>query len=643
MSPHQAKQFEEVIRSHLGATSKELQTGMSKKIGHLPNVKEIHPGLQNINKLTYHKNKVRKGLKDHQGNAADPNDTTVTNLREIQRDFPGFITTLSLLEGEILIAFRPPSMPDALNLSMYSFITDTTFTLFDGGYYLCTSVIFCEFIQRHPIAFAAVMDGMTARHYQKYFLALLTAYKITFMDLDQFIGVIIDFSDAQRKGFLEAYHIRSGKDNGIQYIKGCTVYFERNAKRLAKAYTNDVHGGSKAKMYEMRMLLSKLHAVETKIEYKNILKQVLELYPQARQFVAWWNCKDVRGTIFPGVSTMNQRLFDHLTTTTNAVESQHNAMYHLIRRRQSLGRNLRHILKFAENDENAIQHYMRGYPSYYGSRKLKSLKRSRTNNGKGKTKVTKYRNDGRAPDTQRALCKPDGGQYDFSSDSDDDDSSGGSIESGGDVIWAPDDYETTSDVGTSSSDLDENDLDGQGLDELDAIVAESEQDQDADPEFPNEQDYHRSYLLLLCQNRDSSCYIDAPMELMLHAVMPFIISDTDPDNEYDDILRQAYHCYQENTYKQRSFGLEFDDAAALFEHFISNFSERVQEALTLQLVQKTTCRNCNHEAYHINEINEDPPLIHVNHYQLSKRRATDKSSYSAPPKDFATLVLDEVT
>ncbi|KAI9493012.1 hypothetical protein BDB00DRAFT_788245 [Zychaea mexicana] len=131
------------------------------------------------------------------------------------------------------------------------------------------------------------------------------------------------------------------------------------------------------------------------------------MYPKAAGFVAWWNRKEVRGTVFPAVSTLHEGLRDYYGHTTYAVESFHNSLYHLIKKRQSIVDNFRCVLKYVDNDEKAIGHFLRGVTSYYGlnmSRGREKVSTKKRVRSKRKT-VDRYENDGRAPDTAQMLKK----------------------------------------------------------------------------------------------------------------------------------------------------------------------------------------------------------------------------------------------
>ena len=362
ISPQQADKLHGMVKN--GATPSELQMGMSKRTNNLGNASEIHPDFENIEKLRYERRKILKASPIEQPKM----NSSIEDFFKIQEEFPGYITVLWLKKGEMVITFCPPKLKKVFEIHKYPSIRDVTFSVFESGYYLCTSVLYYEVLQSYPIAFGAVLDGITAKHFDFYYQALFNAYEIVFpQDPDEengknILGFLQDFSQAQHKGFISAYkqQTKNSKKEGLKYLKECTIHYERNARKLAETYANDMHDGSRKQMKKMRKLLFGLRMVETEAQYNKIWEKVLEMYPKSKCFVRWWNSESVRGSIFPAVSTMNSRLLRHYCFTTNAVESFHNKLYHLIKKNQPLNNNLRSVLQYTEHGEKALSHFIKG-------------------------------------------------------------------------------------------------------------------------------------------------------------------------------------------------------------------------------------------------------------------------------------------
>ncbi|KAG2216139.1 hypothetical protein INT45_009250 [Circinella minor] len=220
LSPQQADKLHGMVKN--GATPSELQMGMSKRTNNLGNASEIHPDFENIEKLQYERKKILKASPIEQPKM----NSLIKDFFKIQEEFPGYITLLWLTKGEMVISFCPPKLKKVLKIHKYPFITDVTFSVFESGYYLCTSVMYCEVLQSHPIVFGAVLDGVTAKHFDFYYQVLFNAYEIVVFPQDpdeengkNILGFLQDFSQAQHKGFISAYkwQTKNSKEEGLKY------------------------------------------------------------------------------------------------------------------------------------------------------------------------------------------------------------------------------------------------------------------------------------------------------------------------------------------------------------------------------------------------------------------------------------------
>lgn len=131
------------------------------------------------------------------GDSNKPTSAGTDSLKEfldLQDEYPGYISECSLLRGQFIVAAYPPKLQTILDPSAHPFVTDVTFSVFEKGYYLCTSMLFCECLQRNVVAFSAILNGLTSMDFELYFLVLFDTYKITFAS--EFMGVVMDFSDA---------------------------------------------------------------------------------------------------------------------------------------------------------------------------------------------------------------------------------------------------------------------------------------------------------------------------------------------------------------------------------------------------------------------------------------------------------------
>ena len=402
LSANQEQELGACIEANPGATPKDLILGMSSAIGTtFPSVRNINPMLQNIDRLGYHVRKEKNKVVTENNESGIEVRMAIQDLYLVQEDFSDMFVSFDLIKGSTVIGFRLPVISGVINLQANPMIMDATFTVFQKGFYLCTTVVYCQEIQKYATIFSAVIDGLSQSNFKAYFLKLFNVYDITFDGRKDILGVIMDFSDAQRLGFIQAYHDITARGDGIKYIKGCRVHFKRNVFKMAEAYKQQ-HGGEKTRKKE----ISKL--AKTEDEYNAILSNLEEKFHIAKSWIRWWNRNDVRTTIFPAVSAMKPDLQDHPTTDTNAVESFHNEVYRRMKKRStSLVTNLRKTLQLIQHDDFAMDNYLQGSSYYYGKQPRKSNKKKRKHVGdpehhiskKRKLKAAKYVNDGDAPCT----------------------------------------------------------------------------------------------------------------------------------------------------------------------------------------------------------------------------------------------------
>ncbi|KAI9493011.1 hypothetical protein BDB00DRAFT_405149 [Zychaea mexicana] len=167
---------------------------MRKKRDDLRPARDIHPSLQKYDKLTYEIKKIRN---EDPSILPPSRSDSPKELIDLQEEYPGYVTDCSLKKGNMIIACYPPKLSRKLEFYVHPLITDTTFSVFEKGHYLCTSVIFSPQLQRHVVAFSAVLDGNTTEHFELYFAALFKAFTFP----NECVGVVMDFSTLREPDF----------------------------------------------------------------------------------------------------------------------------------------------------------------------------------------------------------------------------------------------------------------------------------------------------------------------------------------------------------------------------------------------------------------------------------------------------------
>ncbi|KAG0184097.1 hypothetical protein DFQ28_000140 [Apophysomyces sp. BC1034] len=81
------------------------------------------------------------------------------------------------------------------------------------------------------------LDSTSHKHYKNYFLALFCTYKVDFNSANTMLGVIVDFYQAQRRGFIEAveeYATSISSTIAESYLKGYCMHFMQQVDRVEK-------------------------------------------------------------------------------------------------------------------------------------------------------------------------------------------------------------------------------------------------------------------------------------------------------------------------------------------------------------------------------------------------------------------------
>jgi hypothetical protein len=154
----------------------------------------------------------------------------------------------------------------------------------------------------------------------------------------------VDFSDAQRKGFILALadywegipgNVKTRDElEGLaeSLLKGCHQHFRRQVDRVSKisavvspplkdAFTN--------------MCLKLAHTTD-ETEFQKSALYLNNEFPLARPWLAWWLRSEHAQEVFPACARMSEELWHSLPDTTNAGESIHNQLMQICKSNHTL-------------------------------------------------------------------------------------------------------------------------------------------------------------------------------------------------------------------------------------------------------------------------------------------------------------------
>ena len=134
-------------------------------------------------------------------------ERSVEELQELKNDFPGYLQSVNIMPSEFCITFSVPAVAARVDFHKHPILTDVTYDCFTKGYYLCSTNIFFDELDKFGVVFQAVLDGLTTDHFKAYFLAFFRTFAFAIGRLDEDID--INFSSLVcRTDYLMLYNNR---------------------------------------------------------------------------------------------------------------------------------------------------------------------------------------------------------------------------------------------------------------------------------------------------------------------------------------------------------------------------------------------------------------------------------------------------
>jgi hypothetical protein len=356
VTPSSMKTFVETIKNQPGnLTTKAMMVGTSSlSSGPMPlgNVDDIFMNKDRTRQLKY---KVEKVL-----NLKTAITTTIEEMMDLQQHYPDHFRLCNIKLNQFMISIVSDSIVGPLlDFTSNPVLTDVTFSVFHG-YYLCSSVIYCKELGRHVLLYAAAIRNNDAGTFKTYFIDFFDAFGIQFED-DVYLGMVMDFSQAQVKGYLEAIASTTGKHDkyGLKFLKGCRFHFSSSVTKLTSAFatvlplpsdletanTTEKKTAINDQLQQLEKLIYGLQEVTTETEFDSTIDTINNNFPNTENWINFWNRQNIRSMIFPAVTEMNDKLLEHPTRTTNGIEAYHRDLYRVLKRDEGLLTNFKVKIK----------------------------------------------------------------------------------------------------------------------------------------------------------------------------------------------------------------------------------------------------------------------------------------------------------
>lgn len=138
-------------------------------------------------------------------------------------------------------------------------VSDVTYHFFKNGYLLTTSMFYKEIARWIPVQLSWIC-GFAKNYYWVHFSILFQQFMIPLMipsEQETLAQQVVDFSLAQREGFVMAYMDVFGKADqsaALKHLKGCHEHFRAQVTRIKRNRTV-VTAGKEVRFY----LIDQLH------------------------------------------------------------------------------------------------------------------------------------------------------------------------------------------------------------------------------------------------------------------------------------------------------------------------------------------------------------------------------------------------
>jgi hypothetical protein len=180
----------------------------------------------------------------------------------------------------------------------------------------------------------------------------------------------MDFSNAQRNGFVEAFidfmcqripgfmtlspesrasEVSALRAKALTLIKGCLVHWKRSTHKI-KQVIDSKH------LFRFETLIATLENSTTDSnDFLTATQSIRTEFPEVRAWISWWLLPGNGSMIFPAMQKMSPELRAQLPDTTNGGESSHWVLYRACGQKFDLWEGIRRLYMFQRETEMLYQ------------------------------------------------------------------------------------------------------------------------------------------------------------------------------------------------------------------------------------------------------------------------------------------------
>ncbi|KAJ7658638.1 hypothetical protein DFH06DRAFT_1407053, partial [Mycena polygramma] len=414
LTSKERSKFVEIVREHPKVGPLSLLVGRPGLHGPEKSVAEISPVLFNKDRIKSERRAIKR-----QGDLAD---SDFAQFAQFERENPGFII-FSQFGAVTVIVMQTPFMVSQLVKTHIILRDAINGIVSDGahGYFiehnalLLMSSSYCLDLDCWVPGIMSYTNGATQQHYCIHFLCLfetMASYaesqgiKIS----DATFKNVVDFSDPQRLGFVDAFVLfwtrrkddfrteRELRQAGSALLKGCQQHYRAQVNRVKKISAVVAPGLQDVFANEAMALI---HA-EDYDDFTQRSEQLIKKFPKAEGWARWWAREPHAKMLFKPFREMPVHEWDSIPNTTNPQESQHFKIYSAIGKKHALIPGLKGLRQLAHHYHMLANAVSGGIRIRYGKAEAWKHGLGRASRQKGSGRSS--RKEGRPPDTAKELA-----------------------------------------------------------------------------------------------------------------------------------------------------------------------------------------------------------------------------------------------